>query len=406
MRYYLTQPVNIVPSIPDTYDIPENEDENGATYNLYDITSGYNNDYTLKYGENIYKSQTTIFPLVNYVWKDLIVGSEYTINMHTQTDIYRDGNGKILIDIYDEITTVYVESNQKYYIANKTAIGIDFLAESITSPANFTEITDVPIRYRKDYNAPSGQSDTAIVDTLYWEYISVANKFRAFDRAIGSRSSKAEKLTYTFEQNSVSGLILINTVGTTVTIELEDLITGDVFDPITREMIDTSHLDTYEKVCTGIPLQETTAFFQFSASYSLKIKVTIENAGADAQVGAIKLGSVEDLGITLDGVDARNKSYNESGIRDNGEYVWNPTDKEENKVSILAYEIIFDSNKFDSIHRKLQEMADKDIVLLGDERDIDAFKTLQTYCVVTDANATLESNRTKSRGSVNVETFK
>lgn len=393
MEFFVSTEPNIT-----TSNIGEDVDENGDTYSLYNVVSGYNKDITLKYNKNIYISRGTVFSLAHYTWKSQIVGSEYAINLHTQTDIYPT-NGEILINITNAVTVVYVEENESYYIAKTTAT-VDFMQESIENPANFTKLTD-PIFYRHEYNYPDGFNNT-----LYWKYVSVSNKHRAFDRAIGSQSEREDEITYSLTQTGVSGIIFINAVADNISILITDNITGDTHPIQTASMIDTSHLDNYEKVCTLSPIEQTSRFFRFASTHSVTIDITIEKIGSRAKIGAIKLGLLEDLGMTLDGVDVKNKSYNESGVRANGEYVWNPTDVPENKVSLIDYGIIYDTYAFDSIDKKMKEITDKDVVILGDERDEHAFKTLQTYCVVTSASAQLSSNSEMSHGSISIETFK
>jgi hypothetical protein len=378
--------------------ILQNEDEDGNEYSIFDVTMGYNKDFIIIYGTNIYRSSKTQYPLAHYTWKNLVVGSEYATNLHTQTDIYPDVSEELWIDIVDNVTVVYVESNSTYYIANKDAT-VDFMAESIGSPANFNEIT-APPPYRKEYNYPEGFGST-----LYWEYVSVSNRQKAFDKAVGSQTEKEDEITYRFLQNSISSIIFLNVEASEIEVQVTDLITSTVYPLQTRDMIDTSHLDTYEKVCTQLPVQLQTATFKFGSAYSMQIDVAIKNPSSVAKVGVIKFGLLEDIGMTLDDVEVGNRSYNESGIRENGEYVWNPTDKESNKTSIINYDIMYDTLLFDAVDRKIKQITDKDIVLLGDERDEDAFTTLQSYCVVTSSGATLSSKSQKSHASLAVETF-
>lgn len=392
MKYYLPHVENITAS-----NIGEDQDENGDTYVIHDVVLGYNTNTIVKFEKNIYQTFNTILPLAHYIWRDLVVDSEFTTKLHTQTDIYPIA-GQILIEIVIDVTVVYVESNKTYYIA-KTTGTVDFMAEDILSPVNFNVIPD-PILYRHNYNYPDG-----FKNTIFWNYLTVSNKHRPFDKAVGSQAERVDEITYTFVQNSISAIIFLNVEASEVKITVTDILTNAVFPTQTKDMIDTSHLDSYEKVCTVPPVQSSTAFFVFASRFSMQIDAVIKNTGLKAKVGVIKFGLLEDIGITLDGVNVRNKSYNESGIRDNGEYVWNPTDKESNKVSLIDYNIIYPTSLFDSVDRKLKLITDKDVVILGDERDENAFQALQNYCVITSANATLTSNNDKSKGDISVETF-
>ena len=376
--------------------IADNEDENGNNYIDYDIVMGYNKGVQRKQNNKIYESVTTIYPLAHYLWENLIIGSEYAVNLHTQTEVV----DPTVVPIVQNVTVVYVRSNNTYYIA-KTTGNVDFTSEDIQNPSNFNEITDTPPPYRHEYDEPLNTTGSS----LYWKYISVSNKQRPFDRAMSSQAEKVDEITYTFEVDSVSALAVFNTNATEINIVVVDNLSMTEIYNSTMEMSDTSHLDNYEKVCTQEPKQKENAVFQFDSSYSSTIELTIAKTGSNAKAGVIKMGLVETLGTTLDGVPVDTKSYNESGQRDNGEYVWNPNDLETNKVFVLSYNMLWCTGTFDSNTGKLKEITDKEIILLGDDGDPEGFTTLTNYGAITDTNSNLMSNSSHSEGSLTIENF-
>ncbi len=382
--------------------IGEFEDENGDTYSQYELIKGYNSGSIVAYNQKIYEcvARPVIFPLAHYLWRSMIIGSEYTTSLHGQNDIYPDGNNEILIDIVDGETVVYVESNGFYYLAKATK-QIDFMSEDIEDPANFNKIDITNPPYRYEYNSPASTTGS----TLFWKYLSVSNQQRVFDRAIGSQSQKIDEVTYTFDVNAVSGLVCLNVEAQSIYIKVTDKIAGDILYEETADMIDTSHLDNYEKVCTVDWKSLATKAFLFPARYSQQVELIISNPSLDAKIGAIKFGLVESLGKTLDGVQVRNKSYNESGVRDNGEYLWNPDDKDTNKVFLIDYQLKLDTNTFDNSADKLKCITDKEVVLIGEDTDEIGYRTLVNYGAITSTDATLMSGNSKSNASIGVENF-
>lgn len=383
--------------------VSENETETGDLYIDYSLTSGYNKDTIRKYGINIYKALTTIYPLATYIWEDLIDTDKHLVTLATGAITYPTA-GVLNVAITSGVTVVYVRKSGIYYIAKTTAT-VDFMSETEPTPAHFNAITTSPIPYRYEYALPEGEADN-----LYWGYEGKANRYRALDRAVGTQTIKygSNTLTMSFQVNSANAIALFYVDATEVKIKTWDII--DPLNPValqefTHSMIDVSHLNNYEKVCT-IPYRGSTrTFFAFDSRYALQIDLTFTHVGVPPKVGAVKIGLLDYIGQTQDGVDVTGKSYNTSEQRSNGEIVWNKDNKESNKVHTLRYNIKLDTQTFDSVQTMITAITDKEVILLGDDGDANGYTTLINYGAITSSGANLTSNSTKSSATLTIENF-
>lgn len=396
MKFFLPKTVSYIST-----NVAENEAEDGSTYTVYNPLLGYNLGHIVKNGEAIYEALTTIYPLAHYVWEDAVITDIHVLNLHTQADKYPVG-GVLNVDIVSGVTVFYIRTSGKWYLAKSTGT-FDMMLENPTTPAHFDQITTLPVLYRKDYLPPVGTEDT-----LYWGYNGVANRYRALDRAIGTQTTKfGASLTMSMAANACNALSLFNVYAQTVLISVYDNsipLTPVLLYTTTLDMVGVSALDTYEKVCTVPATLETASTVFFQARYAQRIDLTF--SGVDnPSVGAVKMGLLDYLGVTMDGVDVGIKSYNSMEQRANGDIVWNKDNLETNKVNTLRYNVKLDTVVFDPTALKLKLITDKEVVLLGDDGDPAGYTTLHSYGAIKSADTTLRSNDTKSIASISIENF-
>lgn len=396
MKYFL--PVALTYN---STNVSENETETGGTYTVYSETAGHNLGQQVKYGTEIFTALAADYPLARYIWEDLVSANKYAYDLWNKVALYPTA-GVLNIAITSGVTVVYVRSNNSYYVA-KTTGTVNFMGEPISSPRNFDIVTASPPPYRHTYNYPVSREDT-----LYWGYDGVANRYRALDSTIGTQTIKYGSTTFTasFLVNAVSAVSLFQVLGESVSVNVYDVI--DPMSPILLystavSLVDTSELDTYEKVCTMSPSYTPTALIEFPSRYALRIDITITKAAGGAGCGAIKIGRLENLGKALDGVDVNLKSFNQVDQLPNGEFVWNKDNSELNKTTVLRYNLKIDTPSFDSIVRRLKTITDKEVVLLGD--DGDEYTVLVNYGAIRGASGTLYSNSTKSNATLEIENF-
>lgn len=390
MKFYLPKDLIISDS-----NIAYNEDENGNLYTEYNKMSGYNKGVKVYYNGNLYTSLTTIYPMVNYIWEDLIVTDKYAFDVLNEIRFATPS----AVPCISGVTVVYVRSLNSYYKA-KTTGNINFTIENPVTPANFDKITTAIIPYNYDFTKPSGTENT-----IYWSYNGVANRGRVFDNAIGTSTSYDDEIYFKFTTNGMSALNVFSPIADTVRVKITDIVTTEIYYDETLDTVDVSNLDDYEKVCTLEAEQRTALMSTFEARYSQIIEITATLTGGVVSLGAIKAGAIESLGKTIDGVDVTNKSYNEVTQRSNGEYVWNADNSESNKVFIISYNMLISSKTFDSMLTKMKKITDKEVVLIGDDRDNEKYQTLINYGAITSSSGTLQHTSEDSQLNITIENF-
>ena len=391
MKFYLPKDLIISDS-----NIAYNEDENGNLYTEYNKMSGYNKGLQVYYNWNLYTSLTTIYPMVNYIWEDLIVADKYAYDVLNEIRFATPS----AVPCLSGVTVVYVRSLDSYYKA-KTTGNINFTIEDPVTHANFDKIVTPIIPYNYDFTKPSGAENT-----IYWSYDGVANRQRAFDSALNTQTNYEDELYFKFTNPIIDAISFFNLSSKTVRIKVTDTATATILYDETTNTLDTSHIINYTTYCTSRAIQKDNIIAQkIPTRYGADVEVWIDNSSSIAKIGTIKAGILDYLGKTQDGVDVTNKSYNEISQRSNGEYVWNIDNVDLNKSLSFSYNIVIETFSFDSMMTKLKSITDKEVVLIGDDTDDVFFSSLINYGAITASNGYLKSNDTYSTLSISVENF-
>ena len=391
MKFYLPKDLVISDS-----NIAYNEDENGILYTDYNKMNGYNKGVKVYYNGNLYTSLTTIYPMVNYIWEDLIVTDKYAFDVLNENRFPTP----TAVPCIDGVTIVYVRSLDSYYKA-KTTGNINFTIENPVTPANFDKITTAIIPYNYDYSKPYERENT-----LFWKYDGQANRNKAFDGALNTQTQYSEFIYFKLDNPVVNAISLFDLSSQTVRVKVTDIVSATILSDETISTLDTSHITNYTLYCTNRAIQKKNIIVEkIPMRYGAELEIWINYPASDAKVGAIKAGIIDYLGKTQDGVDVTNKSYNEVSQRSNGEYVWNIDNVDLNKSLSFSYNIVIETFSFDSMMTKLKSITDKEVVLIGDDTDDVFFSSLINYGAITASSGYLKSNDTYSTLSVSVENF-
>lgn len=132
-----------------------------------------------------------------------------------------------------------------------------------------------------------------------WLEISATNRWKVFDNKVGTQSSKATSMKYTFTPGSrIDSIALLNLSATSVQIVITDPVDGEVYNETTNLIADDSVVYdwyTYFMEPTGT-LKTDFVATDFPIYASSVIEITITYTGGTAKVGAIILGRKFELG--------------------------------------------------------------------------------------------------------------
>lgn len=391
MKFYLPKDLVISDS-----NIAYNEDENGILYTDYNKMNGYNKGIKVYYNGNLYTSLTTIYPMVNYIWEDLIVTDKYAFDVLNENRFATPS----AVPCISGVTVVYVRSLDSYYKA-KTTGNINFTIENPVTPANFDKITTAIIPYNYDFSKPYERENT-----LFWKYDGQANRNKAFDGALNTQTQYSEFIYFKLDNPVVNAISLFNLSSQTVRVKVTDIASAAILSDETISTLDTSHITNYTLYCTNRAIQKKNIIVEkIPMRYGAKMEIWINYPASDAKVGAVKAGIIDYLGKTIDGVDVANKSYNQLTQRSNGEYVWNIDDVDLNKSLSFRYNIAIETFTFDTMVNKLKNITDKEVILIGDDTDETFFTSLINYGAIKSSNGYLKSNDDYSTLSLEIENF-
>ena len=389
MKFYIPQDTPILDS-----NIAYNADKDGNLYTTHNVLSPYNKGTQVYYEDMLFTSFTDIYPLAHFIWEDTIFSLRYAFDLHND-EVFATPTA---VPIVADVTVVYVRSVNKWYKAKTTAT-INFMTEDYVSPANFNEITGV-VPYRIAYNYPAENTNT-----LFWRFDGYANRANAFDNGIGTQTEYLEQIYFKLHTENTNYISLFYLDAETVRIKITDGVGGITTDT-TINLIDTSHLDNYEKVCTvrWLYKQYATLAYRNMGTQTIEVWVT-PSPTAYAKIGAIKAGFIDYLGKTLDGAEVSHKSYNEVSQRTNGTYVFNAENKESNTTAIIRYEMTVETPVFDMMVNKLKSIVDKVVVLIGDNDDSIQYSTTLNYGAVTNTSGVLKTHWEHSSLALTIENF-
>lgn len=156
--------------------------------------------------------------------------------------------------------------------------------------------------------------------TADWLDTGLINKFRMFDRVASTVSLRTGNIDATVRaplaasgsgRTFINACALINVRGTSFTVEVSDIDTGELVFQRTESLIDPTSINSWYEYFYGARLQRgDVAILDFPAVRGADVRVTVNaGAGAAAQIGEFLLGAQIDLGDTQWGANIGIKDF-------------------------------------------------------------------------------------------------
>jgi len=419
-----------------------------------DITLGYVKGAFRIYDNKIYETLTVVDPLVKYIWYDEDTSNIYGRDIHNDIDI----SDPTSVPVVNNVTAVYVQSNQHYYIAKVTG-NVDFTIEDIVNPANFTDLGLTP-DYRISYNYPNGKKNT-----LYWKYIKSTNGNTMFDGSLNKQTTNDRQISgtnfsfdsatktitnnvemtniydddkivivgadfntgeYTIDTVSVDKLsftvlesLTDEPIGANINIatytyikftergidkisffntqcdEIEVKTTIDTVKTIyTFDMIATDHIIDFESFCFDEIEQLNRYILTIPRDYAVEFEITYK--GNTQDIGELMIGSSMDMGKAEDKTTIGGRSYGEIIETDDGEVYFDEIDSQLKIVEKVNYTIVIPTNELESQNEKNKSLLNKRLVLAGSPNDEGELRYLITYGFGKDYTLMPKSTETHS----------
>lgn len=199
----------------------------------------------------------------------------------------------------------------------------------------------------------------------YWVDLGATNRWAMFDNVVGTATSDASPVTAVLEPGSVSGVALLELVGTELTVSMKDESGGVVVYSETIDL-DGSILDDvfdwffadYEQrtdvVLTGLPSQFT----------ECELTVSIMATSGNAEIGVCKMGRVLEIGRTLAGAKVGILNFGRKETDDFGNTYF--TERSYSKQA--SFDIVTAKSDFNKIFRRLASLRSTPAIYIGIEQ--------------------------------------
>ncbi len=269
---------------------------------LWNENASYAIDTTRRLEKKLYKSNTSLKQLCEYVYDNTDLTKPYEITIVSTGEEVTDNTA---VPCRQDITVVYEVDNGKYYLYNKTDGNIDFTVENPNDPSNF-EITE---DYRHLIYNPKNSP-------LIWEDLGYTNKYKCLDKSLSSQTTHDGDIEMSFILHKVDEIHLLNIFGTSVNVKVtseNEVIYNEsttlrskdggtfynwVFNPFVYR----------NKISINLPI-----------SFEVKIDIKIVAQENVAEIGLLGIGRSEFVGATLYGASLGMLDFSKKKVSDKGE---------------------------------------------------------------------------------------
>ena len=206
-------------------------------------------------------------------------------------------------------------------------------------------------------------------DNINWVFISWINPYRCVDEYINTQTESDNDIVMEFSITKVNGIALFNVEASSVAMEIFD-VDGNLI--LTKEQSAITGVSNW-KDYFFTELQYVNKFYSsLPYLYQGKIRLTIKKA-EKARVGMVIIGYLQDLGITLQGINAGIDDYSKKQVDKNG----NVYLAKGNYRDTLECKVFLYNTDFSTAKQRLTEIRGEPILWVATEED--TYRELLVY---------------------------
>lgn len=157
--------------------------------------------------------------------------------------------------------------------------------------------------------------DTDASDPPYWLEVSSTNRWRMFDQTVNSTTSASLQITVDVQPGPINAVGLVELAGTTATVELLD--GSDVVYTETQSIDQTPIANWYAYFYEPYATAGALLFEGIPSYLTGTVRITIDG-DSTVECGSAVIGTLYDLGRTLNGVSAGIVDYSRKSTNDFG----------------------------------------------------------------------------------------
>lgn len=232
-----------------------------------------------------------------------------------------------------------------------------------------------------------------------WIQLKPTNYYAMLDGKTSTQTVKTDELIFEIDNQRYDTFSLLGVDALSVTIELVDKTTGQVYQPFNFELLDRSQrIDAYTHYFLPIELRTNVFFEGIYLIGNTKLRVTITKTGDIAKCGRLVFGNSYFLGDTQYG---SNLDY-QSNSRFDTDVFGNVTLKQISSQPIESHTVSVLTSKIPSIKKKRKELDAIPTLFVADESENSQLENLLIFGFFTNFSI-VANNATRSIASINLK---
>jgi hypothetical protein len=270
--------------------------------------------------------------------------------------------------------------------ASDTSYSLNDTVQVTATHRKYKATQDVP----ENIYPPDDVNPTTGIGTYWYDYEAV-NYYKAFDELGSSVCQNTDSIYYKFTTSDVDLLMLENLTASEVRVIVTNTATGIVIQDVTTDLTTRDVYDWFEWTYEPFEYQNSFALL-LQMAFESTLEIYINNVGSVAKVGHIAFGRSVNAGISLANpapiVTRRGlttKTRDEFG---------NIVTRKGARYKRMTINCIIKSIAIDTIEQRLERMADKPLIFLGDESE-GGFRSLLIFGELKDHDMPIASCGTK-----------
>lgn len=200
---------------------------------------------------------------------------------------------------------------------------------------------------------------------LDWMPVGPTNRWGAFDRKVGTKSSAVGNITYELSTGIVDSIALLGLTASSVTVQVEDTVDGLVFDR-TYNLVDNSNVVSWHAYFFSEILKKEALIVKGLPSYASATTTISIDGGAEevVQVGSIVIGRMNTYAVAVrPGASLGIQDFSRKERDDYGNF-----DVREGAFSKRAnWSFTLENSRIDQFVRTMAKLRAKPAVYIGSE---------------------------------------
>lgn len=255
-----------------------------------------------------------------------------------------------------------VESGIAVYDSATAYVLKDVVQVNGTTNRLYEALQDVPAGVDPvvDVNATTGIG-------TYWFDRGATNYARAFDELGSSKCSNLDSIYYKFGTSDIDTLMIDGLVNaSTIRVVLTNNATAEVVSDVTYDMTTRDVYDWFDWTYTPIEYKRS-LYCRLDLIYDGTLEIYIDNTGYTVEVGHIAYGRSKSFGLSL--INPSPVSSMRGITSKKRDAYGNIVTRRKARYKRMKIGCIIDSYAVDLIEERLNDLADKPAIFVGDERD-------------------------------------